>query len=100
MKNLKIAQGDLVEVIAMPGSRPWTLCAKIFGHQTLLECIEYYDNPDTIRRPGQACMQGKVALVTKIIFNKLDQPVMYELNFSNEIYYCKAVLAHKYLRKL
>tara|TARA_A100001515_G_scaffold15488_1_gene11430 strand:- start:239 stop:376 length:138 start_codon:yes stop_codon:yes gene_type:complete len=45
-------------------------------------------------------MQGKVALVTKIIFNKLDQPVMYELNFSNETYYCKAILAHKYLRKL
>ena len=94
------SEGDLVEVTAQDGPRQWTLCGKTIGSRALTECLTFYDDIDTFSEPHHTCLLGKVALVTKVILNKLDQPLIYELRFSEDTYYCKAFLAHKYLRKI
>ena len=95
--NLK--EGDLVEVLVQDGPRQWTLCGRTIGMRSLIECMSWQDNPDTIKDPAHICLQGQYGLVTQIVRNKLNQPLIYELKFSDDTYYCKAVLAEKYLRK-
>ena len=93
-------KGDLVEVIFQEGTRQWTLCARHIGPRTLDECLAFDENVDNGPHSVYACMKGKLGVITNIVLNKLDQPLLYEINFSNEIFYCKSILAHKYLRKL
>ena len=95
----KLKEGDLVEVLVQDGPRQWTLCGRSIGVKSLIECISWNYDPHTIKDPAHVCLQGQYGLVTQIVRNKLNQPLIYELNFSNDIYYCKAVLAEKYLRK-
>jgi len=99
-KKSRLKEGDLVEVLVQDGPRQWTLCGRTFGVKSLIECISWQDNPDLINDPAHVCMQGQLGLITQVVRNKLSQPLIYELNFSNEIYYCKALLAEKYLRKI
>ena len=102
MKRTKhnIKAGDLVEVMVQDGPRQWTLCGKLIGTKLLIECLSWQDNPDLIVDPAHICLQGQYGLVTQVVRNKLNQPLIYELKFSGDTYYCKAVLAEKYLRKI
>lgn len=99
-KKSKFKQGDLVEVICNTGPRQWTLCARKVGAGTLAECLSFDDVSGRIFDPIYKCLQGDVGLITKIVFNKLDQPLIYEITFAKNVYYCKSILADKYLRKV
>ena len=43
-------------------------------------------------------LEGKIGLLHEVILNKLDQPVGYRILIDGQIYFCKAIHAHKYLR--
>tara|TARA_R100001082_G_scaffold71278_1_gene40629 strand:- start:368 stop:523 length:156 start_codon:yes stop_codon:yes gene_type:complete len=46
------------------------------------------------------CFYEKIGLIKKVINNKLAQPLLYEIEFPEGTYFCKAILASKYLRKV
>ena len=96
----KLNKGDLVEVMFQEGTRQWTLCSRHIGPRTLDECLAFEENVDTATHDLYNCMKGELGLITNIVYNKLDQPLVYEIKFSTKTLYCKSVLAHKYLRKL
>ena len=56
--------------------------------------------PLTVFDPIYDCLLGEIGLITKIVLNKLDQPLVYEITISENVYYCKSILADKYLRKV
>ena len=93
-------KGDLVEVGFHQGTRQWTLCTRHIGPRILNECLASDENVDTAMHDLYNCMKGELGLITNIVYNKLDQPLLYEIKFSTEILYCKSNLALKYLRKL
>ena len=96
----KLKQGDLVEVVCKHGPRQWTLCARKVGARTLQECLSFDGSADKVFDPIYDCLLGKIGLITKIVLNKLDQPLVYEITISENVYYCKSILADKYLRKV
>jgi hypothetical protein len=98
----KLEPGDLVQVQQQEGSRPWTLCTRTNGEKNILEeCLSFAsDVEDHLNRLVYKCFYDKVGLIKKVVKNKLDQPVAYEIEFSDGIYSCKALLAGKYLKKV
>jgi len=93
--------GDLVEVQQQQGTRPWTLCNRTTaeGH-TLEECLSFGDVKDEWNRLVYKCFHKKIGLIRKVVNNKLGQPLIYEIEFPEGIYSCKAILADKYLKKI
>ena len=93
--------GDLVQVGRQEGSRPWTLCDRT-NHEskTLEECLSYEDVRDDFSMLIYKCFYEKIGLIKKVINNKLAQPLLYEIEFPEGTYFCKAILASKYLRKV
>jgi|TARA_R110000744_G_scaffold20209_1_gene53021 hypothetical protein len=98
----KFSEGDLVQVCfsEVDRGRQWTLCSSHIGTKTLSECVAFDENVVIGPEAVYTCMKGELGLITKIVLNKLDQPLLYELKFSAETLYCKSILADKYLRKL
>ena len=96
----KLKQGDLVEVVCKHGPRQWTLCARKVGARTLQECLSFDGSADKVFDPIYDCLLGEIGLITKIVLNKLDQPLVYEITISENVYYCKSILADKSLRKV
>ena len=96
----KFKEGNLVEVCFSEGARQWTLCSSHIGARTLSECLAFSENVDNGPDPIYKCMKGEIGLITKIVLNKLDQPLIYEIKFPTETLYCRSILADKYLRKL
>ena len=43
-------------------------------------------------------LDGKVGLLSEVILNKLDQPVGYRILMDGNTYFCKSIMADKYLR--
>ena len=98
--SLKV--GDLVRVEQEEGSRQWTLCNRINVKKNILEeCLSFVPEiRDPFNRMIYKCFYGKVGLIKKVIKNKLDQPIAYEIEFPDGIYSCKSILAGKYLKKV
>ena len=96
----KLKQADIVEVVCKHGPRQWTLCARKVGARTLQECLSFDGSADKVFDPIYDCLLGEIGLITKIVLNKLDQPLVYEITISENVYYCKSILADKYLRKV
>ena len=93
--------GDLLQVIV--NEHGWSLCCARAGKDKFLsECPaerydSFYDPPFRLTKDG---LEGKLALVVQVKTNKLNQPLTYELQIGEKKYFCKAILAQKYLLKV
>ena len=97
----KLEVGDLVRIDQQEGTRQWTLCNRATRKgKALEECLSFGDVKDDWNKIVYKCFYGKIGLIKKIITNKLDQPLIYELEFPEGTYSCKAILAGKYLKKV
>ena len=93
--------GDLVEVQQQQGSRQWTLCNRTTtSSRTLEECLSFGDVKDDWNRVVYKCFHKKIGLIKKVVNNRLQQPLLYEIEFPDGVYFCKAILASKYLKKI
>ena len=99
MKKSSLKRGDLIVIGRVGG---WTLCAskRQKWHHGLKECpaeeFEIYTHP-----AGQDIydiLEGKVGLLHEVITNRLDQPVGYRILIEGKTYFCKAIIADKYLK--
>jgi len=88
MKFYKPGQLVFVEITASG----FTLCSKAGQHSTLL--TEHHHVQD---KRFYISLGHTTGLVTNVILNRLEQPLIYEILFGKDTYSCKAFLADQYL---
>tara|TARA_R110002110_G_scaffold146019_2_gene335765 strand:- start:271 stop:615 length:345 start_codon:yes stop_codon:yes gene_type:complete len=98
----RLEAGDLIRVEQQEGARQWTLCNRYNSKENILEeCLSFVSEiEDHLNRLVYRCFHGKVGLIKKVTKNKLDQPIVYEIEFPEGLYSCRALLAGKYLKKV
>jgi hypothetical protein len=95
----KFEAGDLVEIDV--SDTGFTLCHGSYGVNGS-HMLREHSHLETGRHPyGTLQTLGNMAvLITKVVPNKLDQPLLYEILHRDTTYFCKAILADKYFIKL
>ncbi len=94
----KFERGELVLVKVT--ERGFTLAAPAHGK---VGCLREYPHTEGRRKDPYApaySLGHQMALITNIIPNKLEQPLVYELLCDSQTYSCTSLLASKYLIKI
>ncbi len=97
--TLRPSEGDLLRVCVTDNMTVCTSSRSEF--HTLRECVAYAEQVYTHPDAGKVyeSLEGKLALVVKVVPNRLGQPLLYKLHIDDQIYSCKAILVHKYFEK-
>ena len=104
MKSPDLQVGDLVEIVAKDD---WTVCFPTSRSTESLtnfflkeRKLEHINNQSDHLNKLYISLEGKVALITKVNKNRLEQMQTYEILVEGRKMMCKAIVGEKYFRTL